>query len=458
MSASAPRRPAPPSKAGLAFSFGFGFCFGLSALAASAQEATLPTGRWSVRSRGLDWPCRLEALEVRETTRAGDASVVAFERGPDGVERTWGTSRIDRRAVGPPASRWFSATWAAGGSTVVLQLRPDGPGRVLAIVRERPDDRGGGERVRQAILAPSDRAGATAAGGSVRFEPDSSNPRAEQAGVFVAGVDGHDPRLVAAPDGFARAASPAWSPDGRRLAFAGFDASGRSPLIRVVPAGGGPTLALAAGSNPTWSSDGNRLAYVASGRPDYATDWSSPGRNDERIEAVTLAGPHAGEVEVLARGIWPRWSPSDGRLAFVARRDANWDVHVRSADGLDQVRLTTDPALDTQPTWSADGHSIVFLSDRGNRWDLYRAPLDRPGLAIPLTNHARREETASISTDGRHVAFLDNRGRSDASIQLLDLDRGTVRPFPDHPDGDRDPAFSPDGRAIAFVSRRPGRP
>ena len=66
---------------------------------------------------------------------------------------------------------------------------------------------------------------------------------------------------------------------------------------------------------------------------------------------MTLAGPKAGEVEVLARGIWPRWSPTDDRLAFVGRRDANWDIYLRSGDGLGLSRLTDDPALDTQPCW-----------------------------------------------------------------------------------------------------------
>ena len=435
--------------------------------AGAAEESALPFGRWTVEARGFGWPCKLEGLEVRESNRVGEASMVGFERGEDGRSRTWGTSRVDHKAAGPASSRWFSASWPSGPSTVLIQVRPEPSGRLLAVIRERSKDRGVGDRVRQVLLAPSPTderpvvdgpaPSRVRTGVAVRFDPDgTTSARLPLTGVFVARSEGTEARPVALPDGFATAAHPCWSPDGRWIAFAAFDAAGRDPLIRIASANGGPSTAIAAGNTPTWSRDGSRIAYVASGRADYATDWAAPGRNDERIEAVTLSGPNAGEVEVLARGIWPRWSPTDDRLAFVGRADANWDVYLRSNDGLGLSRLTDNPALDTQPAWTGDGLSIVFLSDRGNRWDLYRVPADRPGVADRLTDHVRREDNPSLSPDGRRVAFVDGRANPQGAILILDLDRGTVRPFPDHSDGDRDPAWSPDGRSIAFISRRPG--
>ena len=440
----------------------------LSAPTASrADDLALPFGLWKVEARGFGWPCRLESLEIRPSNHVGEATLVGSERGDDGQPRPWGTSRLDRKAAGPLASRWFTASWPSGPSTVMIQLRPEPSGRLLAVIRERPKGGGAGDQVRQIVLAPipiderpvidGPARSRQPAGPAVRFDPEAAgSSKAKVTGVFVAKADGTEPRPVALPDGFASASHPCWSPDGRWIAFAAFDASDRNPLIRISPAAGGPSTAVAAGTTPTWSRDGTRIAYVASGRADYATDWSSLGRNDERIEAVTLSGPRAGEVEVLARGIWPRWSPADDRLAFVGRADANWDVYLRSTDGLGLSRLTDDPALDTQPVWALDGRSIVFLSDRGNRWDLYRVAADGRGLAARLTDHVRREDNPSLSPDGRRVAFVDGRNRPEGSIQILDLDRGTVRPFPDHSDGDRDPAWSPDGNSIAFVSRRPG--
>ena len=426
-----------------------------------AEEGMLPFGRWTVESRGFGWPCRLAAIEVRESNRAGEPLLIGFEEGDDGAARPWGSSKIDRKAPGPSAARWFSASWPSGPSTVLIQVRPEGSGRLLAVVRERNGDRGIGEVVRQVVLIPGPIDGPSGVnprlGVAARFDPDrTSSAKVALTGVFVARGDGGESRPVALPDGFATASHPCWSPDGRWIAFGAFDATGRDPLIRVASASGGPSTALASGSMPTWSADGSRIAYVASGRADYATDWSSPGRNEERIEAIRLIGPEAGKIEVLARGLWPRWSPVDDRLAFVGRADANWDVYVRSADGLGLARLTDDPSLDTQPTWAADGRSIVFLSDRGNRWDLFRVRTEAGAPTIRLTDHVRREDHPSLHPDGRQVAFVDARVHPEGSILVLNLDRGTSRAFPDRSDGDRDPAWSPDGGSIAFVSRRPG--
>ena len=432
----------------------------------AADDLALNYGRWMVAQQGFGWACRLDSLAIVESSRAGEPILVGYERTEGGGSKVWGSSRVDRKIGGSVASRWYAASWISGGSTIVVKVRPEAGGSLVALVRERPKDRTISEVVRQVILKP-DQAGAhpvagdsgqgTAARVALRFDPDAASaPRSAVSGVFVAGRDGEGARPVALPDGFATASHPCWSPDGHWIAFAAYDPDGRDPLIRVAPASGGPSTAVASGTSPTWSWDGSKIAYVASGRADYATDWSALGRNDERIESITLAGPDAGSIALLARGIWPRWSPVDDRLAFVGRAEANWDVYVRSRDGLSLSRVTDDPALDTQPCWSADGRSIVFLSDRGNRWDLYRAKPEVGAVADRMTDHIRREDNPSLSPDGHFVAFVDHRTRPEGSIQILDLWRGTARPFPERPDGDVDPAWSPDGRSIAFVSRRPG--
>lgn len=474
-----PNRPTPrgPSSRSSLSWFSLALIPAAALVGVACRAAELPAvdggrslfGRWQVVDRGWGWETRLHALEIRPlSTTSAESVVVAFERDERGLERVWGSARVDRPLAPPPSSRWSSAEWTIGRSTVLLQLRVGPDETLTALIRERARDRGSNptERVRQVTLEhapPEDRQvsnSAQVAHSAPRRRPEPEGdlgPRNEVSGVFTVGDDGRGLRSVAPPDGFRRAAYPSWSPDGRWIAFTAFDASGRDPLIRVVPARGGPTTALAAGIAPAWSHDGSRLAYIASGKTNDATDWTAIGRNDERIEIVALTGPGAGEIEVVGRGIWPRWSPTDDRLAFVARREANWDVYVRSANGLGLVRLTDYPALDTRPVWTGDGLALVFLSDRGNRWDLYKVSSDGRGPTTRLTNHRRREDDAAISPDGNRIAFTDHRSRSVSSIVVLDLTDGSVRPLLEGSLGDREPAWSPDGRSIAFVSRRPGQ-
>jgi dipeptidyl aminopeptidase/acylaminoacyl peptidase len=415
------------------------------------------TGRWRVAEPGRDVPSRLLRLEIRPGAPGSEATVAAFEAGPDGGERSWGSARLDLpRTAGEPAR----AEWAEGSAQVILLIRPEADRRLMVIVRERPRGRspGGPERVRQVLLEPEDERPVANVPLTLPRPIDPGPGRAGRGDpglIYVVGLDGAGLRPAVVPDGFARAAHPAWSPDGLRLAFTGFDATGRDPLIRVVPVGGGPSSAVAAGVGPRWSRDGSRIAYMASGRADFATEWNTPGRNDERIEAVDLSGPHAGRAETLARGIWPRFAPTDDRLAFAARVGGSWDIYVRSTDGTTVLRLTDDPATETAPCWTSDGRSIVFLSDRGNRWDLWEVAADGRGAPRRLTNVLRREDEPELSPDGRLVAFTDGLNRRDSQVMILDLGAGTVRPLVEGALGDRNPCWSPDGRSIAFASRRP---
>jgi Tol biopolymer transport system component len=423
-----------------------------------AQSPSAPLGRWRVVERGPGWVSPLRRLEFRGVSGTGDVVATAVRQAASQEERVWGSARLNRDRGNPDC---LVSEWVDGSTTVLLQVRPLGRDRIEAVVRLKDRQRpwAAPERVGQSLLevdpqpapmpAPVERPPTRSSS-----SPSFVAPVRERIGLFVVRADGTGLRRVATPEGFVRAAHPSWSRDGRQLAFTAFDATGRNPLIRIVSAEGGPTYAVASGIAPTWSREGTRLAYIASGKAEYATDWDRPGRNDERIEAVRLAEPGAGQIEVLGGGLWPRWSPTDDRLAFVSRGASNWDIFVRSADGLNLIRLTDDPANDTYPVWTSDGRSIVFLSDRRNRWDLYRVSAEGQEPVSRVTNYQARELRADLSPDGTQIAYNETPGRSGGRIMLLDLATATSRPLLDPAGGDRDPAWSPDGSWIAFVAQR----
>lgn len=152
-------------------------------------------------------------------------------------------------------------------------------------------------------------------------------------------------------------AAPAWAPDGRALAFSregggiwvmGADGSAQAPIRGTEP---GDMF-------PVWSPDGGRIAFVGSGktvgRPQY---WASVGHEaelyvmdvgrDRRLRLTTNADEEYG----------PAWSPDGHFIAFTSARDGNREIYVMRSDGSGQTNLTNDPNADDQnPAWWAPRH------------------------------------------------------------------------------------------------------
>ena len=169
-------------------------------------------------------------------------------------------------------------------------------------------------------------------------------------------TDGHVTRLTAT----GTSPGPAWSPDGREIAFS--TEVGAARAISIVDVGTRNVRKLEGlpsdSSGPAWSPDGQHLAFTSKG--DVTWEIFEIELGSGRVRQLT----HTTDAGTSSQA--PAWSPDGSKIAFDRSRDGNFDIYVMNADGTDTVQLTHDPATSgtARPKWSPDGRSIAFHSNR----------------------------------------------------------------------------------------------
>ena len=197
--------------------------------------------------------------------------------------------------------------------------------------------------------------------------------------------------------------------------------------------------------SPAWSPDGRRLAYV-SFEGDQSAIYVQTLRTGTRERVSARPGINGA----------PAFSPDGRRLALTLSRD-NGNLEVFTLDLATQVltQLTNDPAIDTEPTWSADGRSIYFTSDRGGSAQIYRVGTD-PGMRPQrITFEGVYNARARVSPDGAQLAVVHQAGQG-FRIAVVDPSNGLTQVLTD---GrlDESPAFAPNGAQIIYATRDGGR-
>ncbi len=192
---------------------------------------------------------------------------------------------------------------------------------------------------------------------------------------------------------------------------------------------------------PAWSPDGKQLAF-----------YSEVGGKPADLFVVDATGLKVRQLTDTpeAEG-YPAWSPDGRQIAFESHTaDGNFDVYVMKTDGSNVRRLTREPRRDVGPAWSPDGAKIAFMSDRdGKEFNLYLMNAD--GSGVELLTLGETDWFPQFSPDGRRIAF---HRWSDVHVISLD-DRRPVRLTVD-PDNGMYPSWSPDGVRLTFMSRRGG--
>ena len=118
-------------------------------------------------------------------------------------------------------------------------------------------------------------------------------------------------------------------------------------------------------------------------------------------------------------------------------------------------RLTTNPAIDTEPVWSTDGTEIYFTSDRSGGPQVYRVPADATGKPRRVTFEGSYNARPRLAADGRTLAVVHN-DRGNYRIAVVDLKRKTTQVLSDGRQ-DESPSFAPNDSMIIYATRRGGR-
>jgi Tol biopolymer transport system component len=152
--------------------------------------------------------------------------------------------------------------------------------------------------------------------------------------------------------------------------------------------------------------------------------------------------------------------PQSARLieavVYSTVRPTNQDIYLYGGPNQTAQRLTEDPALDYNATFSPDGRWLVFTSERAGGGDLYALDLETGAAPVRLTHHRAFDDAAAFSPDGERLAFVSTRD-GDADIFVMPFEPEDAAPaeaaaknLTHREGGDFNPAFSPDGRRIAY--------
>ena len=262
-------------------------------------------------------------------------------------------------------------------------------------------------------------------GAALIFHSDRTGKRA----IWIAGGDGSNPRLLFdGGEAGVDPSTPAWSPDGQRIAFAmrpaGAASDEESDIYVMRRDGSGlQRLTDTAGddSHPHWSADGKRIFFNSPrATPDPKAEWSRQWHD------IYSMAPDGGDVrrhtDCRTVCTYPVPSPDGRSIAYRKVIDSpglswglepgarNSEIFVGAIDGSASVNVSNNGAFDGWPMWSPNGRWLVFSSNRdkvANTGQIYAVRPDGKDVRR-LTMDAMSRAQPSFSADGKTIFFYEH--------------------------------------------------
>jgi Tol biopolymer transport system component len=334
--------------------------------------------------------------------------------------------------------------WSPDGSEIAFRSERDGGGIFIMRLADRTVRRVAGEGFHPA-WSPDGTHIAYSTEGFLRPEERLTTAST----VTILDLKNLQTRSLTTPAIIGDAIQPAWSADGKWIAFWSVDAAGHRDIYVTAAARGTPvriTDPVPLDWDPVWSPDG--YLYWASNQSGVTNLWrvhiGRDGRPDTTRQQVSLPASFAGFFSVDRQGDLLYASVHPTSSVFAARLDPDGAV----AAG--PTRITPETLQLRHPSHSPDGQRFVAFSE-DPREDLL--VLDRDGKVIQkLTDDEFNDRGPSWSPDGSRIAFVSNRS-GDYQLWTIRPDGAGLTPLTANAKGAFVPIWSPDGKQLAWFER-----
>lgn len=208
------------------------------------------------------------------------------------------------------------------------------------------------------------------------------------------------------------------------------------------------------------SPDGSQIVISSS---------DQPKNKEEEVNWLTskiyLLPAHGGVPQLVTQkepSFWHGWSPDGKTLAYVARREGEFDIYTIGINGGDETRLTDEKGLDDGPDYSPDGKYIYYNSMKSGKMEIWRMKTDG-SQKEQLTNDSYSNWFPHPSPKGESFVFLsylEDQGEAhppmkNVALRLYNLKTNTIKTLCEFTGGQGTinvPSWSPDGKKFAFVS------
>jgi len=234
--------------------------------------------------------------------------------------------------------------------------------------------------------------------------------------VYLMDYDGHDQRRLTAHKSISM--SPSWSGQGDTIAYVSFFAERGPALYLADVASGRKSPLVSEGSlnaSPSFSPDGRRVAFArAIGSNIEVMVCDRDGSNVRRLTNSSGIDTN------------PAWSPSGREIAFTSSRSGRPQIYVMDAEGSNLRRVTFEGEYNDGASWSPDGTRLAYSTrSERNRFDL--AVVDLVSLAARrITSGGGSNEAPTFSPDGRRLAFTSTRAGGTQVFSLRVSDGGDL--------------------------------